>query len=76
MCLCKILDLGAIYFSLGNVDPALRSRLESINLVALFQVGLLERYSFDAILEPFISDLKKLSSVSCLLSTICNISPF
>lgn len=49
---------------LGNIDPALRSRLEAINLVALFKADLLASYSLDDVLNPFISDLKKLSSVS------------
>ena len=49
---------------LGNIDPALRSRLEAINLVALFKTDLLTNYSLDVILEPFITDLKKLNAVS------------
>ena len=49
---------------LGNIDPALRSRLEAINLIALFNTDLLTKYSIDNILEPFITDLKKLSVVS------------
>ena len=61
-----VYNVSAVYFSLGNIDPALRSRLDCINLVALFQADLLERYSIDAVLEPFISDLKKLSAVSIL----------
>jgi len=55
---------GAVYFQLCNIDPALRSRLESIYLVALFHCMLLESYSFDHILQPFVNDLKKLSTVS------------
>ena len=67
MYLHMVFPSGAIYFMLGNIDPALRSRLESINLVALFHTGLLGQYSFDTIMEPFISDLKKLSTVSILI---------
>ena len=69
MILCTVYvvyNVGTVYFSLGNIDPALRSRLDCINLVALFQADLLERYSINAVLEPFISDLKKLSAVSIL----------
>lgn len=36
-----------IYFQLGNLDPALRSRLESINLIALFHHEELSSYSLD-----------------------------
>ena len=53
-------------FLLGNIDPALRSRLDSIYLIALFQANLLETYSFDSIMDPFVSDLKKLSAVRML----------
>lgn len=49
---------------LGNLDPALRSRLEAINLVALFNSNLLSDYSLDDILRPFIDDLKELNTVS------------
>lgn len=48
---------------LGNIDPAVRSRLEAINLIALFRSELLQHYSFDDILKPFVSDLKKLTTV-------------
>lgn len=49
---------------LGNIDPAVRSRLEDINLIALFRSELLQHYSFDDILKPLVSDLKKLTTVS------------
>ncbi len=55
---------GALYFMLGNIDPSLRSRVDIIQLVALFHYHLLETYSFDRILVPFVSDLQSLSSVS------------
>ena len=60
----KLCYIGAIYFMLGNLDPAVRSQLDTINLVALFNSDLLQTYSFDCILQPFIVDLKALASVS------------
>ena len=59
-------NIGAVYFMLANLDPALRSRLEAINLVALFKSDLLERYSLDDVLKPFITDLCQLSAVSLI----------
>lgn len=56
--------IGAIYFSLANIDPAMRSKLDAINLVALFSSSLLNEYSLNDIMKPFIADLKKLSAVS------------
>ena len=55
--------IGAIYFMLGNLDPALRSRLEAVYLVCLFKSNLLENYSINDILRSFIEDLKKLQAV-------------
>ena len=49
---------------IGNLDPALRSSLEAINLISLFSSDLLATYSFDDILRPFIEDLKELNAVS------------
>ena len=58
-----LLYIGMLYFQLANLDPAFRSKLESINLVAIFRCNLLEHYSIDAILKPFVQDLKKLENV-------------
>ena len=49
---------------IGNLDPALRSSLEAINLISLFNSNLLATYSLDDILRPFIDDLKELNAVS------------
>lgn len=55
---------GAVYFMLGNLDPALCSRLEAINLVALFKSDLMKDYSLDYslddVLKPFIDEIHKL----------------
>ena len=53
-----------MYFTLGNIDPALRSKLEAINLLMLFSYSLLTTYSFDMILKPFLEELTSLNSVS------------
>ena len=54
---------GAIYFSLGNIDPALRSKLDAINLISLFPYELLDEYCFDDILKSLVSDLEKVQQV-------------
>ena len=59
---------------LGNLDPALRSRLESISLIALFNTNLLTEYSIDDILKPFIEDLKDLNAVSLIFNFYTNYS--
>lgn len=59
---------GAVYFF--NLDPALRSRLEEVNLVALFKSDLLANYSLDDVLKPFIDDLHKLNTKFCSFLSI------
>ena len=46
-----------------NIDPPLRSKLDNIHLVVLFQCNLLKVYSIDKILTPFCEDLQKLSEI-------------
>ena len=60
-----ITKTGAIYFTLANIDPAQRSSLDAINLIALFPCNLLDTYCIDSILEPVFENVKKLSAVSC-----------
>ena len=55
---------GALYFTLANIDPALRSKVEAINLLCLFPYNLMESYSFDDILKPFIEEVEQLSQVN------------
>lgn len=69
-----IICIGAVYFTLANIDPALRSKLESINLVALFKSGLLADYSLNDVLKPFIDDLKKLNTVSYFIALVILLS--
>lgn len=48
---------------LGNIRPAYRSTLSSIQLLSLVEVPVLEKYGHDAILKPVIKDIKKLEEV-------------
>ncbi|XP_028416974.1 uncharacterized protein LOC114541188 [Dendronephthya gigantea] len=52
--------LGAFYYTLANIHPEHRSQLQAIQLVALVTVPLVKKYGIDAILEPFMNDLKEL----------------
>ena len=55
---------GALYYSLGNIDPAMWSKTESIFLLCLLPYQLLDSYSFDAVMKPFLDDLTNLNEVS------------
>ena len=52
--------LAMFYFQLANLYPEYRSKLKSINLVAIVENQYLKKYGMDKILAPFIEDLKRL----------------
>jgi hypothetical protein len=54
---------GAVYFTIANIDPAQRSKLDAVHLVALIECDLFSQYTIDDILLPFFDDLKMLSQV-------------
>ena len=63
-CTC-ILYSGIFYFTLGNVSPKFRSKLSSIQLVAIALHSDLSTYGMDAVLKPFTEDVMKLVSNVC-----------
>ena len=50
--------LAMFYFQLGNLYSEYRSKLKSINLLAIVENEYLKKYGMDAILKPFIDELK------------------
>ena len=56
--------LGLFYFTLKNIEPALRSRLQGIWLLAIVRTKYISDYGINTILEPIIRELKMLESVS------------
>ena len=60
---------GIFYVTLGNLPPKYRSRLSAIYLIAIVKQKFLSLYGMDAILDPFVKDINKLVSQSCLDST-------
>ena len=59
-----------MYFTIANIDPAQRSKLDAVHLIALFECDLFSRYTIDDILAPFFDDLEKLSQVCMSLINI------
>jgi hypothetical protein len=59
--LCNI--SGAFYYTLGNVGPLYRSSLKSIQLLCLCKTLYIKKYGIDAVLQPFMNDLRKLEQV-------------
>ena len=58
----KKYKLGCIFFTLGNIQPFLRSSLKAIFLAAVAKSSTIKTNGIDAILRPFIDDLKEFSS--------------
>lgn len=54
--------VSAFYFTLGNIHPKYRSNLKHIHLLLLVKYNTLKKYGVKKIVEPLISDLKKLES--------------
>ena len=54
--------LHVILFGLGNIPPKHRSTLKAINLVACATHPVVAEHGLDAIVQPFVEDLNKLSS--------------
>ena len=54
--------LSMFYFQLANLYPEYRSKLKSINLLAIVEHRYLKTYGMDTILAPSIEELKSLES--------------
>ena len=55
---------GLFYYTLGNLEPHLRSPTNAIQLVSVVKTSYIEKYGIDTILEPFVQAIIKLESVS------------
>ena len=62
--------LGLVFFSLGNIQPKLRSSLRAINLVAVASSMIIDKHGLNKILEPFVKDLNRLATegVKCAIN--------
>ena len=67
---------GVFYWMLLNIHPAYRSKLHTIQLLAVAKSIHVKMYGFDAIIKPAIDDLKKLAEEVSLLKTLNDIVYF
>ena len=58
------IPIGTLYYTLGNLDPKLRSILKSIHLLGIAHHSLIKRYGIEIILNPVIEAVKKLEKAS------------
>ena len=54
---------GIFYYILGNVRPQFRSSLKSIQLVSVMKASYIQKHGMNAILQPFMDDIKLLERV-------------
>lgn len=52
--------LDMFYYTLGNLNPKVRSKRCAIRLLAIVNSKLVKKYGYNAILKPIICDIKKL----------------
>ena len=57
--------VAMFYYMLGNIHPKYRSSLHTIQLVSVCNTALLDQYSINDILDPFMTSINQLESV-CL----------
>ncbi len=48
------------YFTLGNISPKFRSRVNAIKLLAIAKTSVIKKYSMNTVLSPIITDIAKL----------------
>ena len=59
----------AFYMQLANIPPSKRSSQDSIQLLLLCKSKYVKKYGFASVLEPFITDLKKLETEGVVFET-------
>ena len=62
--ICIVCCFAALfYYTLGNISPMYRSRLKSIQLLAITKSSVLQAYGADCILKNVMEDVKQLEQV-------------
>ena len=56
-------EKGFLYYTLGNLDPKLRSSLKSIYLLSVVKHEYIIKYGIDEMLKPVVQDILKLEKV-------------
>ena len=60
---CLHFQTGLFYYTLGNLPPKFRSRLQAIQLLMVAKVQHIQLYGIDEVLAPIIEDIKSLETV-------------
>ncbi len=60
--------LGILLLTLGNIDPKFRSSLRVMHLVIAAAAPVIEKHGIDAMMEPYVQDLKSLATQGIVVS--------
>ena len=55
--------VGMFYYMIGNIDPRLRSGLNTIQLMAVARTQHIDKYGMNEILKPFMEEIRQLEEV-------------
>ena len=61
--MCKYVhtySVGAVYYTIGNMQPSLRSNIHGIQLLILAKYNTIQEYGIDKVLSPLVEDIHKL----------------
>ena len=62
-CISTLYTVGIVYYTLGNLNPKLRSSLKSIHLLSIAKYEYIRRYGIEEVLRPVIEDVLRLEQV-------------
>ena len=65
-------NIGAFYFLLGNISPKMRSKVSSIQLLALVKTSVIDSFGIDKVLEPLVKDIQSLEKVNNNIFSVHN----
>ena len=57
------LNIGFFYYTLGNLDPILRSSLKNIHLLCVAEYKVIKKYGIEEILKPILDSILDLEKV-------------
>ena len=70
LCNLAYLFVGMFYYTITSIDPSLRSKLDTIMLLAVANFNVINRYGIDEILKPFIEEMMELEHVKSFKNNV------
>ena len=59
--------LGLLYYTLGNLEPKLRSSLKNIHLLSVAKYEIIKKYGIDEFLKPTVESILQLEEVGIII---------